>query len=114
MNKHEGRGQFPLILARDHIHHTGGMFDGEIPKRAWHLLLCQKGSVHVNHDLPVGFNEAISELMVCWTGNNGRPFEMKERKNMASKRFSLQSHLNCLARLPASAQNARKATMMSS
>ncbi len=47
----------------------------------------KKGSGHVNHDLPVGINKAMSGLLACWTGNNGRPPKMKERTDMAPNKF---------------------------
>jgi hypothetical protein len=95
---HEGRGQFLLILAGDHTHHMEKMFGGKIPKCTWHLLLCQKGSCHVNHKFSVGFNKAISGLMAPWTGNNGRPFEMKERMDMAPKTFLVAVTLELLGK----------------
>ncbi len=80
-HQEEGRGKFFFKAARNHIHQTSRVKDGVKPKLLWHLFFGEVCFGHVDHHLPVAFNETIGRLMTsggsndvgitCWGGKMG-------------------------------------------
>ena len=59
MDEHEGRDQLLFSGARDNVHHSRSVLDGEEPKIVRHLLIGEIRAGHVNHCLPMTFDKAI-------------------------------------------------------
>ena len=55
----KGGSKLIVNFARYHVHHPSSMSDGKEPKGSQHLLFCEVRMGHMDHDLPMRFNEAV-------------------------------------------------------
>ena len=62
MDQKKRRRQLAVQFPRNGIHHSGGVDHREEPKGARHLVFSEVGTRHVNHSLPVRFNQTVSRL----------------------------------------------------
>ena len=70
MNEQERRSNTSVDLTGNRIHHAGGVDNGIKPESLRHLLFGKIGACHVNHDLPMGFNKTIRQLVLGGRSNH--------------------------------------------
>ncbi len=87
MGKHKGGSELAAILAGDHVHHPGRVFNCVIPKGVWHLFFSEVGTGHVDHYFPMGFNQPIRRLTTGRAGRDGRVVVVEEGGYSAAKQL---------------------------
>ncbi len=87
MGKHKGGRELAAILAGDHVHHPGRVFDRVIPKGAWHLFFSEVGTEHVDHYFPMGFDQPVRRLTTGRAGHDGRVVVVEEGAYSAAKQL---------------------------
>ncbi len=59
MYEHEGQGEFAMVFAGEHVHHSCKVFNRIVPESMRHLFFHEVGSQLMDHDLPMGFDYTI-------------------------------------------------------
>ena len=70
MYEKEWRSQFTPELARNGVHHSGGVGHRIEPKHPRHLLFREVSLSHVDHDLPMRFNKTVGRLATRRSSND--------------------------------------------
>ena len=79
--------ELAAILAGDHVHHPGRVFDHVIPKGAWHLFFSEVGTGHVDHYIPMRFDQPVRRLTTGQAGREGRVVVVEEGAYSAAKQL---------------------------
>ena len=59
VNQEKGGSKLIVNFARYCFHHPSSMSDGKEPKGSWHLLFSEVRMGHMDHALPMQFNEDV-------------------------------------------------------
>ena len=89
MHQKEGGRQPTVITDGDGVHHTRGVGNSIEPKCPRHLFLCDVRACHVNHRLPMGFDQPIGRLAFGRGGNHLRSVTDKILADGSTKKFAI-------------------------